>query len=269
MTMRMLLDGEFERYFAPSRTNGAFWLYQHVPKTAGSSLRAELAAALKPQANIHLDGTDPGIPYHDRLDAAVASFAAGFGTRPWRFASGHIFARHVARLRVCAPHARLLTFLRDPSARFVSDYRYQRTPMSPGHDAFRRAVQDIDAFIALGWTGDQTARYLLPEAMFAARDAERACAWLLDSFEFVGLQEEYELCTATAARLIGFRRQPARRLRENPASADNPRDVTPGQAARIAEANAFDHAIVAELRGRFDAIREPLAAWLAREVVHA
>lgn len=267
--MRMLIEGKFDRYFAPSRTKGAFWLYQHVPKTAGSSLRTEFAAVLKPQRNIHLDGTDPALPYHERLDAAVASFAARFGERPWRFASGHIFARHVAALRARAPHARPLTFLRDPSARFVSDYRYQRTPMSPDHEAFRRAIPDIDAFIALGWTGNQTARYLLPEAMFEARDPDAACAWLLDRFEFVGLQEDYELCADAAARLIGFRRTPGRRLRENPSSADNPRDVSPDQAARIAAANAFDHAIVALLRKRFEAIREPLAAWLAREVMPA
>ncbi|MCU0945237.1 MAG: hypothetical protein MUF65_07700 [Rubritepida sp.] len=263
MSMRLLLDGEFGRYFDSLRTRGTLWVFQHVPKTAGSSLRGELAASLLPNAHIHLDGTDPTIPYHDRLDRAVAGFVRGIGTTPCRFVSGHIFERHIRAIRAAAPQARVLTYLRDPVARFVSDYRYQRTPMSPGHEAFCRQYPTIDDFLALDWTGNQTTRYLLPEALFHAKDAEAAADHLLDRFEFVGLQEDYGLCFVTLSRLLGIQRVPTERQRENPSTPDNPTELTPEQRVRIAEANAFDQAVFDVIRGRFQAIRVELARFLA------
>lgn len=265
MSMRLLLDGAFERYFDPARTAGALWVFQHVPKTAGSSLRGELAAALTPNAHIHLDGTDPAIPYHDRLDAAVAAFAAGEAARPCRFVSGHIFERHIRGIRAAAPPARIITYLRDPVARFISDYRYQRTPMSPGHEAFRRAYPKIEDFLALDWTGNQITRYLLPEALFHARDAAAAADHLMDGFEFVGLQEDYGLCFVALARLLGIQRVPTERQRENPSTPDNPAELGPETRARIAAAHTFDQAVFDILRARFQAVRTELARFLSQK----
>lgn len=264
VSMRLLLEGEFKRYFDPARTDGALWVFQHVPKTAGSSLRGELAAVLAPNAHIHLDGTDPAIPYHDRLDAAVAAFLARAAAQPCRFVSGHIFERHIQAIREAAPHARVLTFLREPVARFVSDYRYQRTPMSPGHEAFRRLYPTIEDFLALDWTGNQTTRYLLPEALFRAGDPDAAAEHLFDRFEFIGLQEDYGLCFVALCRLLGVRRVPTERQRENPSSPDNPAELTAEARARIAAANAFDQAVFDRVRSRFQAVRTELARYLAQ-----
>jgi hypothetical protein len=263
MAMRLLMEGAFDSFFDPQRTRGALWVFQHVPKTAGSSLRGELAAALVPNAHIHLDGTDPAVPYHDRLDRAVEGFVADLARKPCRFVSGHIFERHVARIRRAAPQARVVTYLRDPVARFVSDYRYQRTPMSPGHEQFRRDFPRIEDFLALEWTGNQTTRYLLPEALFAAKDATKAADWLADNIEFIGLQEEYGLCFVGLCRLLGIHRVPTERQRENPSTPDNPATLTPEQRERVQAANAFDLAVFDILRGRFNMVRLEMARFLA------
>ncbi|MBW6396659.1 sulfotransferase family 2 domain-containing protein [Roseomonas sp. HJA6] len=253
MSMRLLLDGNFNHYFDPQRTKGALWLFQHVPKTAGSSLREEIAGALRenrPATNIHVDGMDLAIPFHDRLDRAVEDFATRCADNSYRFASGHIFARHVARIRAAAPQTRLFTYLRDPVSRFISDYRYQRSPMHPGHEAFRREVPTIEAFLARGWTANQMTQYLLP------------LDHLLDTFEFVGLQDDYDTSFRILTRLIGIQREPSLRERTNPPTQDNPADIDPTLAARIEAAHAFDRSLFEELRRRLDMVKDDLAAWI-------
>jgi len=265
MSMRLLLDGDFKRYFDPMRTMGALWLFQHVPKTAGSSLREEIGGALRenrPATNIHVDGMDPAIPFHERLDLAVEAFATRCGDNAYRFASGHIFARHVARIRAAAPQTHLFTFLRDPVSRFVSDYRYQRSPMHPGHEVFQRDVPTLEAFLARGWTANQMAQYLLPLELVRARDPARALDYLLDNFEFVGLQDDYDASFRILARLIGIEREPSHHARTNPPTPDNPAEIDPALAARIEAAHALDRALFDGVRTRLDAVKGELEAWL-------
>lgn len=267
MSMRLLLDGEFDRYFDPQRTEGALWLFQHVPKTAGSSLREEIAGALRenrPATNIHVDGMDPAIPFHQRLDIAVEDFAARCAESPYRFASGHIFARHVARIRAVAPRTRVFTYLRDPVARFVSDYRYQRSPMHPGSDVFRREVKDLEAFLARGWTANQMAHYLLPPELLRARDPARALDYLLDNVEFVGLQDDYDASFSLLTRLIGIRKQPSVRARTNPATDDNPAPADAALMARIEQAHGLDRALFDGIRHRMAAVKDALADWMLK-----
>ncbi len=267
MSMRLLLDGEFNRYFDPQRTEGAFWLFQHVPKTAGSSLREEIAGALRenrPATNIHVDGMDPAIPFHQRLDNAVEDFAARCTANEYRFASGHIFARHVARIRDAAPRTRVFTYLRDPVARFVSDYRYQRSAMHPGSEAFRHEVKDLGAFLARGWTANQMAQYLLPPELLRAQDPARALDYLLDHFEFVGLQDDYDTSFSILTRLIGIRKQASVRVRTNPPTVDNPTPADAALAARIEQAHGLDRALFDGIRRGMDAVKDALAEWMLK-----
>lgn len=265
--MRMLLEGDFDRYFDPARTEGAMWIFQHVPKTAGSSLRAELLKAFDEpddETNIHIDGTDPAIPFHARLDAAVEAFIARAGTRPYRFVSGHIFERHVSRLRQAFPSARVLTFLRDPVSRVISDYRYQRSSLHPGHLAFRAAVPTLEAYLEQPGESDKMARYLLPGPMFLDGDAERGFEHLIDAVEFIGLQDEYAASFALLRHLVPLSPQPAAAERRNPPTQDNPALEDAEVAARIEARNTLDLAIMRELRRRLDQVREGLDAWVSR-----
>jgi hypothetical protein len=264
MSMRMLMDGDFDRYFDPSRTRGAFWVFQHVPKTAGSSLREEVVQALRefrPETNIHLDGTDTSIPWHARMDQAVSGFAGALRVGDYRFASGHLFARHVAALRAARPDARSFTLLRDPVRRFVSDYRYQRSAMNPDHETFRREVPTLEAFLALGWSADSMARHLLPPDLLRRGDAAAALDHLLDDFEFVGVQDDYAFSFAILRRLLGLRREPKVRQRSNPPTPDNPTEVPEALAARLEAAHRFDRALYDGVRLGLAGIAEGFRAW--------
>src|SRR5829696_8077897 len=114
---------------------GAMWFFLHIPKTAGSSFRSELAAALKPNNNIVIDYKRPDIPFDMQKRAVVDSFIENIHARPWRFASGHMHYPHVRAISEAHGNMRILTMLRDPVKRVISDYRYQCTPQHPPHEA--------------------------------------------------------------------------------------------------------------------------------------
>lgn len=267
MSMRILLEGDFARYFDPARTQNAFWLFQHVPKTAGSSLREELVHGLsefRPETNIHVDGTDPAIPWHDRMDAAVATFKERMPGSNYRFVSGHLFERHVTALREVNLSTRAFTFLRDPITRFISDYRYQRSKMNPGHESFRRDVPSLDAFVELGWNSDAMARHLLPISIRQQKDGKKSLDYMIDNFEFVGLQDQYEFSFSVLSRLLGFRSNPTIRERTNPPSAENPTDFDAILLSKLEAANALDQELFTGIQSKLRDIQPNLLDWMKK-----
>ena len=115
----------------------AFCLFLHIPKTAGSSLGHEIAAVLKPYRNISLDYLDESASHGVKRQRAVEAFIAELKRDGGlRSASGHITMRQALQIKRAHPRTRIVSFLRDPVRRVISDYRYQRTPAHPLHEAF-------------------------------------------------------------------------------------------------------------------------------------
>ncbi|NKC31378.1 sulfotransferase family 2 domain-containing protein [Falsiroseomonas selenitidurans] len=238
----LLFAGRIEAYLRAASLLPGPCIFVHVPKTAGTSLRAELAALLPPDANIYVDYTDTTRSFHARLDDAVARFLAQAAPRGIRFASGHIQGRHVAQIAQALPGARFITFLRDPVARVVSDYRHQRSPRHPGHEAFRARVPTLDAYLDQPGEREKAALHLLPWDLLREGDAAACIAHLHQHYACVGVQEMYDLSFRLVAALAGAPRAP--RLRANVADdSDGGLSVTPAQAARIRALNPIDLAL--------------------------
>lgn len=243
--MRLFIDGDLDAYFDARRTAGSLWIFQHVPKTAGSSVRREVAQALNKfrQAHIHVDGMDPNTPYHQRLDQAVSEFLTQSEKIDYRFVSGHIFAHH--RERICKIHknTKAFTFLRDPVERYISDYRYQRTDMHPESSVFRARYPTIETFISARGSANSLAQYLLPADLHKSKDVNRAVDYILDNFEFIGIQNNYAASFKVLCNLIGINREPTVTDRRNPVSADNPAPTSADTIQAIRELNSFDQKI--------------------------
>ncbi len=265
----LLLAGRFDEWRqAAAMPPPPLWLFVHVPKTAGSSLAAEVAAGIPPYRSLHIDHLDRSRNALARYDTAVEEALAAHAAAPFRFASGHVQQRHVARLVAGIPGTRLFSMLREPAARLVSDYLYQRSPMHPLAEEVKRRIPHFDAFLDLPGQRNRAARHLVPNAIVEAGDAAAAIAHLEANFAFIGVQERYALgFRALCAMLAIPHRVPTARIRVNSAAAAERAEIAasladPRLAARIAAANALDMALYRHVAAAWDRIAAPLEAWL-------
>lgn len=236
-------------------------IFVHVPKTAGTSLRAELAAILPPDINIHVDYTDTRRSFAERIDDAVARFLDQAGPRDIRFASGHIVGRHIVHIAQHLPQARFITMLRDPVARVVSDYRHQRSPRQPGFEAFRARVPSLAAYLDLRWEMDKAALHLLPREVLQTGDPAACIDHAMRRFAFIGIQEMYDLSFRTLTALAG--RPQAPRLRANVNTDEGGvTEIDAAVAARIRALNPLDCALYAHFTERLRRVEPVLRAAL-------
>jgi hypothetical protein len=265
VTLSLLFDGKFDEYFAQSAAGTPLWLFVHIPKTAGSSLTAELAEFLRPSQNIHIDRSDRGDlsrSYNERYDTAVADFVMQAKQRPFRFASGHIMEAQSARIRHALPDVRMITMLRQPVSRVVSDYRYQRTPMHPNHEEFKERMPTLSHYVEQLGESNKMTRFLVPRSIIASGDEARCINYVIENYVFVGLQEMYPICFQTLTTLLGRPSTPTVRKRVNEVSDDNPSSLTPELDRRIRELNRLDMAVYEAFLRSYRAIREPLIEYV-------
>lgn len=247
---RLPLAAYIDANRADNRADG-FTLFQHIPKTAGSSLTGEMARHIRDYRNIFLTDATPGAGFEARMTARVEQFVTGELPAGYRCASGHLHREHVERILAARPDAFLFTFLREPVARFVSDYRYQCTPMHPGHEAFRARFPTIEDYLEAR-EGNKMTRFMLGRDVALTRRVpfEDALAWAEETFHFVGIQDNYPLSFGILMRLHGLAARPSHRKRVNEANAGGAGDITPELRARIEERNELDARLFAHFRAK-------------------
>lgn len=262
MVLRDLYAGRFAAYFAALTEPDLVWLFVHVPKTAGSSFNAELTPLLKPNHHIFIDYAQTAEkPYSTLYDEAVERFIAAAQAGPLRYATGHITGGHVERIQAALPRVRPVTLMRQPVSRFISDYRYQRTPMHPGHETFRRDFPTIEDYLAQKGEWNKTANYLVPPDI--RRAGEAACiAYVNERYAFVGIQEMYPLSLRMVTTLAGAPARPGPKHRVNAPTPENRVELTPELERSIRTHNALDLALYEFFAKRLAAVRTELIAYL-------
>jgi len=261
---RLLLEGRFDEWFGALQDDGqTLWILQHIPKTAGTSLRSELAERVRPQANICLNAatdTDRGGPKFANLDEALDHFESQLGARRFRFASGHLDRPQLLRLQTMVPRSRLFTVLREPVSRAVSDFRYQRTPKHPPHQAF---IERYPTFADWVYAPDTQNRMFAFLRRSPQDSVEDVIADLEENYCFVGLTETYPLSRRVMFQWFGLT-PPAttERRNETVASKANAIEDLESLKADLLQRNEKDVAIFRHLRKRLLAIREPMRDWL-------
>lgn len=260
--MRALAQGDVEAFFQTDAVgSGTFWLFQHIPKTAGSSFRVELARRLRPDVNIRVDYLDDSRPHNDKLSDAVDAFLARIQLRPVRFASGHLHRDLVERIAQGNPHLRLLTMLRDPVDRVVSEYRYQCTPEHPPHREFMARYPSFEAYFSSPEARNNMHLFLRRSA---SDTAEQVIEALENQFMFVGVKEHYDLCCRILFALTGNRSAPTlyeRRTLEHPHNQIPDLDRLIPQ---VRELNAADQLLYVHFRDLLDRNRAALEHYLDR-----
>ncbi len=263
MFMQSLLDGKFQLYFETMLKLNPLWLFVHIPKTAGSSFNGELVPILSPSFHIFVDYSRVGqLPFDELLNEAVDKFIAQADLKRFSYATGHIRSEHVSRIVATLPEVLPITLLRDPVARFVSDYRYQCSDMHPGHEQFVAQHPTIDSYMELPEERNKASAALLSQTLRDAGDAAACVKHLLATYGFIGIQEHYALSLRLITTLAGEPKRPKVFKRVNTADEKTGVTLTEAQEARIRADNALDIAIYEDIAGRFQAISADLEAYL-------
>jgi hypothetical protein len=242
-----------EAFIASERFADEFCVFIHIPKTAGSSLSAELARMRRPYLNIHRTYHHGETVTFSRLEDEIAAHIRSGAIATARSCSGHFTWNMAAPIRDARPDARCFTFLRDPIARVISDYRYSRTP---AHPTFRETIArfpTIESYVQAPETQDKMARFLMPGDAVTPEQIDR---FIGERYAFVGLLEQYPLSFNILARLLGVDAMPSQHKRVTEDTEDNDVAVTSDLRALIAEHNRRDMALYDIARAKLAAIED-------------
>jgi hypothetical protein len=237
MSLSALVEGDVDRYLRENADNGTdLWLYIHIPKTAGSSFRSEIAQRLRPQRNIHFkvtaDMARSGVSAATRMNLAVDAFIAECRTDRIRFASGHLDMAQAARIRESVSGTRVITMLRHPVPRLVSHYRYARTPI---HPTYKDSIARYPTFESFLDDPNQHNAMVRTLSRGGGTDVAATIRDMTETFSFVGIYERYEASFSTFFSLLGEDTGPTIYKRKTEDTPDN----------RISDLASFEERIVA------------------------
>jgi hypothetical protein len=208
----------------------------HLPKTAGTSFAAALAAAFPERFHAEYVDQPMQYPAWRRRLRAVRLGVAGDVARDAGIdcVHGHFLALKY-RLGARGRPLRFITWLREPVERLASHYHFWRRD----YDGQDPSQPLRNRMLAEDWSFERFA--LGPEM----RNVYRQYLWGVDprSFAFIGITEHYEAhLGALAARYLGGEAPVASAL-VNPARGGDRYDVPAGLRARILAHHAADAAL--------------------------
>jgi hypothetical protein len=233
------------------------WIFVHIPKTAGSSFASELTDLRRPYRNIHVDYEDKSTPHDLKLERAVGQFIQDNHTTQFRACSGHITMRHVQKIREAVPRSRVISILRNPVERVISDFRYARTPAHPPYKEFIKQFPTIESYVDSPASQNKMFKFLAPDPEI--RMAE-LFEFIDETVSFIGLTEMYPMSFNIVMQLFGLNRLPTSHKRKTEPTKYNQVVRTPELLNRIKDANARDFAMFRFVKERLLARREQ---WLA------
>jgi hypothetical protein len=163
-------------------------IFPHIPKTAGWALHAALLPIYGEAHSLRVnDGNDLA-----RLRALTPRELAHY-----RYISGHF--RYSDVRAKCRDDALLISILRDPVRRLISEFNYIASWTGhPHHDHFKN-LRFSDHVIA----NAAFIRGLQCDWLSGHRDAERAMAVIRQDYALIGTVDKYSAFLGALARLIG------------------------------------------------------------------
>lgn len=252
----LLRDGTVFDFIARNLDARAFnsdrWTFIHIPKTAGSSFREELANVIQPDFNLEIDyskidPTDQHNSFDDAMDLAIAGFLASPNAARVKLVSGHFRYRDLKRTKLLV-NSRLITMLRNPIDRLISDYTFQLSEHHPLHQEVRRRYPSFRHFFTDPTNHNVMFDNLCEDRSQSARECLDAMA---RNFSFVGVQEMYPLSIKLVFMMLGMRIDPSLNLRRSDLVASMKDRLTPYDRAMLKLYNRKDFFIWNEIYKTF------------------
>ncbi|MFC7703241.1 sulfotransferase family 2 domain-containing protein [Plastorhodobacter daqingensis] len=257
MKFSQLNRDNVQQYLWANGDPSALWIFQHIPKTAGSSLTVELRKNRPPYRNFFADFSSSVGP-RDQMRALAETADLAPSKKPLRSASGHFFASEMDVLLKRYPDARLFTFVRDPIERVVSSYRYSRTPDHPQWEKMLLDYPDIETFIDRSPIArNETAFFMLGVRTGNAQEVASAA---LERFNFIGCLEKYPASFRALSSMLWRRSDPEVRVRVTHATEHNRVELSESIRAQIERKNYLDLEIYKQVMNKLTVIERALEA---------
>jgi hypothetical protein len=204
-----------------SAFTGDHWTFIHIPKTAGSSFREDIADVKQPEFNIVVDysALDPQkLPdqYINMIRAELSKYCT-INFDKTRFLSGHFTYRDIADLEKFKA-SKLVSMLRDPFSRLKSDYLYQVSADHPLWQSARRRYPTFRHFVENPDNHNVMFNYLCRSE---ADSIDDTIEFILDRFTWIGIQEDFRFSIKMLFMLFGMRIEPRRTIRKSAVDAEN------------------------------------------------
>lgn len=165
-------------------------VFFHVPKTGGSSIREALEHELPNFLNIRrysdLDGWSDVLKAHKK--------------KPYDLIAGHLRFQALRELYDSSNNITAMTFLRDPAARVLSQYRYMASPKYPDFKTFNKKFPSLDAFVKDAIGSNPTVTTLLGNCT----SLDQAVHVASRNFMFIGLTENSAMHSFLVQRCFGL-----------------------------------------------------------------
>ena len=258
MSFRDLESIGLAEFVRRERAPEALWGFVHIPKTAGVALVAAVNRQRRPYFNIFPAAyEDSPAAYWAAYDDAAERFLRAYPNRdaaggPGWF-SGHLQRRQIDRILTEMPDVKLVTYLREPVARVISDYRYCLTPAHPLRESFVRQYPRLMDFVAA--QPNKQSKYI---AGAAATSADAVIDFASRRFAFIGAVEAYEASNRVFASLLGLPSLEPRQVNVTLSIPANDIEVTEDDRQAIADVNQLDLSlhrhVVALLASRVEAV---------------
>lgn len=203
MSLKLLVEGARDPYIEASRpAAGDLIWFVHIPKTAGSSFRNDLARHLSPRDTIDLwDSSLVGLRGAHRQRQGVELFIERNADRQIQFGSAHVHTRFLGPVLARPQRVRWITMLRDPVARVLSDYRYARTPTHPAHKEFIEEFPTFEDYIVSPSSQNKMFAFL---RAYPREPVEQTVLRILEEFTFVGFTELYQESCSLLGEVLGI-----------------------------------------------------------------
>jgi hypothetical protein len=246
-------------YVAQEAAKESMWFFLHIPKTAGSSFGAELAIHAAPHRSFVIGGPDQTLTHHQKVTLAVDKLIETMVQEPVRAAQGHIPWQQTQRILAARPGTRVFSFLRDPEARVISAYRYQRTRMHSQHKDFIAQFPTLQSYIESPESQNMMSIFLWGEREFPSPD--ELVQHVRMNFTFIGLVEMYLLSYASIFAMMGNPdARPTEYKRKTPDTRETEVSITPELREMIRETNRLDQTVYDYVSGVLGRHRDALRA---------
>jgi hypothetical protein len=232
----------------PVGLHGRQLCFLHIGKTAGTSVQHALFETMQGTTILH-----ESLLNFDTVSAAEIAIND--------LVIGHFCYQHVAKLRA---DRLLMTFLRDPVERVISNYHFLRSG-SPISEYSKRAINAAKALtlseflrcsdpgvrmVTENFQAKALAFDIRPEHQNAIGDLHREAARNLATFDFVGIVEYFPESMLALSDAIG-REVPIKRLNATPERSASSA-IAPDDLDLIRKLNAIDIALYTAAKTKFE-----------------